>query len=371
MIFVDDANTAPIGRGKILDRLQRFSALRAAARRPGHAGALRAFRWRSAAKSTGDLARIHSDVEALKPLSSDLGRRDQSREEARDQIIDVLETQGGTFRSRRCCGAMQSGKRIAWRGRWTLSSSVVSWLAGVPGRKAILYVSDGLPLDPGRDLSPWAPALGSPEAGRSASPAIDGQKLRRSRALPRGDRARQPQPGRLLSHRGLRHADGPGHRIQEVLVTNRQNGLRFLAEDTGGRAMLNAADPLARAAPMGEDLTTYYSLGYQPQRPGDEAEHKIEVKVKATGAQVRHRQWYRDKPVGEAVAERTLAVMRFGPEDNPLGAGLEIVAGKKQGDSMLVPVRVQGHQLRLPHRRRRWTDVRKTCRLRWPHCGAF
>jgi hypothetical protein len=30
--------------------------------------------------------------------------------------------------------------------------SVVSWLAGVPGRKAVLYVSDGLPITPGLDL---------------------------------------------------------------------------------------------------------------------------------------------------------------------------------------------------------------------------
>src|SRR6185295_6433262 len=90
-----------------------------------------------------------------------------------------------------------------------------------------------------------------------------------------------------------------------------------------------------------EDLTTYYSLGYQPQRSGDGVEHKLEVKVKVKGAQARHRQWYRDKTVSEMVAERTLAVMRFGPEDNPLDARLEIGTGKEQGDSVLVPVRVK------------------------------
>ncbi len=63
--------------------------------------------------------------------------------------------------------------------------------------------------------------------------------------------------------------------------------------------------------------------------------------MKVKGAQVRHRQWYRDKPAGEAIAERTLAVMRFGPEDNPLEARLEIGTAKEQGDSVLVPVRVK------------------------------
>ena len=44
-------------------------------------------------------------------------------------------------------------RRARWcAGRSTRLDSVVSWLAGVPGRKAILYVSDGLPLVPGLDL---------------------------------------------------------------------------------------------------------------------------------------------------------------------------------------------------------------------------
>ena len=115
--------------------------------------------------------------------------------------------------------------------------------------------------------------------------------------------------------------------------------LRFLAEDTGGKALFNASDVPAALARMAVDFENYYSIGYQPQRPGDEAEHKIEVRAKARGAQVRYRQWYRDKPAGEAVAEATLAVMRFGPEDNPLGAALEIVPGKKAGE-MLVRVKV-------------------------------
>jgi hypothetical protein len=124
---------------------------------------------------------------------------------------------------------------------------------------------------------------------------------------------------------------------------SRQDGLRVMAGSTGGRPMLNASNSLAALRLLGEDLATYYSLGYQPQRPGDDVQHKIEVRLKGrSGAQVRHREWYRDKLVGEAVAERTLAVMRFGPEDNPLEAAIEIGAGKEQGDStVLVPVKIK------------------------------
>ncbi|HEY4562638.1 MAG TPA: hypothetical protein VIJ36_06645, partial [Thermoanaerobaculia bacterium] len=127
--------------------------------------------------------------------------------------------------------------------------------------------------------------------------------------------------------------------FDSVSLEVRQAGLHFLADDTGGRALINAADVPGALARVADDLSTYYSLGYQPKRPGDEAEHKIEVKVKTRGAQVRYRQWYRDKPVSETMAEATLAVMRFGPEDNPLETKLEVLPDWKPGE-ILVRVKV-------------------------------
>jgi len=221
--------------------------------------------------------------------------------------------------------------------------SVVSWLAGVPGRKAILYVSDGLPLSPGDDVFQWAAmrsvAMRSQSQGRLSG--IESQAYDATRRF-RDLTAQASRNGiTLYPIEGGGTQEVRGTIIRELMVQNHQGGLRFLAQDTGGRAMLNVADPLAALRLLSEDLTTYYSLGYQPQRPGDEVEHKIEVKVKVKGAQARHRQWYRDKSAGELIAERTLAVMRFGPEDNPLDARLEIGTAKEQGDSVLVPVRVK------------------------------
>lgn len=344
VILVDDANTAPVGRGKILNRLRDF--LRSELR-PGDQVMLVRYGQSLEIRRefTGDLARIVSDVEALKGLSSDLGRRDQSREEARDQIIDVLETQGWDVSLETLLRgyAEKETQRVA--GALDALGSVVSWLGGVSGRKALLYVSDGLPLVPGDDIYQWAAirtaSLRSAfSAGKTIS-AIGGQDYDASRRF--RDLTAQASRNRVTLYpmEAGGTQDVRGTAIQEILVTNQQNGLRFLAQDTGGRAMLNVSDPQAALRLMSEDLTTYYSLGYQPQRPGDEVEHKIQVKVKVKGAQVRYRQWYRDKPVNEAIAERTLAVMRFGPEDNPLDARLEIGAAKEQGDSVLVPVRVK------------------------------
>lgn len=344
VIFVDDVNMEPQGRVRILERLTDFLRRELT---PGDQAMLvryaangldirRAF--------TDDVDQLSADIAALLKTSSDLRKYEESLEQAYEDIIDAIETNGGW-------GAPAEGRIRAWaeqesavvRGALQGLESVVSWLAGVAGRKAILYVSDGLPISPGEDLFVWAEARTLARmrgaAGRISGIGSHGFDLNQRFREVTSHASRNRIAIYPIEAYGTRVLRGTA--IQEVLVTNRQNGLRFLAQDTGGRPMLNAADPLAALQLLGEDLTTYYSVGYQPQRLGDEAEHKVEVKVKVKGAQVRHRQWYRDKPVGETIAERTLAVMRFGPEDNPLEARLEIGTAKEQGDSVLVPVRVK------------------------------
>jgi hypothetical protein len=232
----------------------------------------------------------------------------------------------------------------AWAGEESLMvqgsldalDSVVSWLAGVPGRKAVLYVSDGLPITPGLDLyTIWSRAPKEASITRRV-PAMNAEKYdmtTRFRQLT-AHASRNRVAFYPIEAYGTR--DGSAVSLfDSVTVEIRQAGLRFLADDTGGRALLNATDVPGALAKVAQDFETYYSIGYQPKRAGDEVEHKIEVKVRTRGAQVRYRQWYRDKPVSETVAEATLAVMRFGPEDNPLEAKLEVVPGKKPGETLV------------------------------------
>jgi hypothetical protein len=93
---------------------------------------------------------------------------------------------------------------------------------------------------------------------------------------------------------------------------------------------------------MREDLTTYYSFGYTPSHSGDGKEHRIAVKVKRSGAHLRYRETYRDKPVMEKTVDRTLAALLYGIEDNPLKIDLEIGDQSAGTGSMVtVPVRLR------------------------------
>jgi VWFA-related protein len=348
VVFVDDVNLTLANRVRILENVGRFLHREL---KPGDEVMLVRYNETLDIRRpfTADLGLLDADLAALLKLPTDLRKYELSLNNAIRGVYLAAsgDGYGPTVEASLSDWAAEESSMV--RGALNGLDSMVSWLAGVPGRRAVLYISDGLPLVPGLDLfTIFTRAAQSPEASKR-TPEMVAQKFDLTSRF--REVTAHASRNRILFYPieayGTRVSDAS--LFDAVTIANRQNGLRFMAEDTGGRALLNAADVPGALARMADDLTSYYSLGYQPRRPGDEAEHKIEVRVKSRGAQVRCRQWYRDKPVGEAVAERTLAVMRFGPEDNPLGAGIEVVPGKKPGET-LVRVKVPVSKLYLDAR---------------------
>ncbi len=341
VVFVDDVNLTPANRMRILQSVGHFLH---AELKPGDEVMLVRYDQQLSIRRqfTSDLKVVDADIEEILKLPSDVRHYEKSLADAIQKIN--FSRSGGEM-----VGTVVEGAISSWAGEESIMAqgsldaldSVVSWLAGVPGRKAILYVSDGLPLTPGLDL--FTIYARAPQ-GSSSTEHIDEMTAQKFDLTTRfrqltSHASRNRVTFYPIESFGTRRMDSS--LFESAALANRQAGVRFLAEDTGGRALVNAADVPGALAKVSEDFETYYSIGYQPRRPGDEAEHKIEVKVKARGAQVRYRQWYRDKPVGETIAEATLAVMRFGPEDNPLGAGVEVIPDKKPGETLVrikVPV---------------------------------
>ena len=261
----------------------------------------------------------------------------------------------------------------------------VNSLSGLPGRKVLLHVSDGIPVTPGEELFQVLAELcggGGASSGLSIS-QTDDDAAQPMDARSFGARAYQAgqamadaqrystatewteltahananrvtlytfQASGLETSRAASAEQAGGGREQvlrlgnvlSIEADNRRDSLNVLASDTGGRAVFNANDLTPELDRIQEELSTYYSLGFAPRRSGDGREHRIEVRVKRKGLQVRHPLSYRDKPVMERAVDRTLAALFFGSEDNPLDVSLEIgeITPGAQG-SYTVPVRLR------------------------------
>lgn len=91
---------------------------------------------------------------------------------------------------------------------------------------------------------------------------------------------------------------------------SRVQNLRWISEDTGGVSLRGAKRFDAFYAVMSTDLTYYYQLSYYPPRENpDDNYHKIDVKVNRSGVDVRSRKGYTDYSEGEE--EKMLLVSAF------------------------------------------------------------
>jgi VWFA-related protein len=226
---------------------------------------------------------------------------------------------------------------------------LVSSLAGMPGRKAILYVADSLQMIAGQDVF-YAVQSKYGEQSTSLTTAVQYDASRRFNEL-----ASQANANRVtfytIDAAGLRvnsstsaenQTAGQGVYIDSIQISNVQAPLQMLAEKTGGVAIINRNLVLPALDKVAQDFGSYYSLGYSPTHYGDGRYYKINVKVKRKGLTVRHREGYRDKSFESRMTDGTLAVLNFPFEDNKFGVQLDFGQPTAREDGLfLVPVLVK------------------------------
>ncbi|HEV8580823.1 MAG TPA: VWA domain-containing protein [Thermoanaerobaculia bacterium] len=357
-VFVDNLHLRPENRARALEQIRKFLAQTV---RPLDRVMLASYDLglRVRRPFTGDPAVLDTALRQMETLPSFGVQADQARRSALRAMYSIHELNPCSFEM---MGPIQSyAEQSRDEAQRTVGALkfLVNSLAGIPGRKAVLYVSDGVPVTPGEELfqavyeicGGGTATSGLPETnqGGKVAPGADAAGYPAQQALLDAqkysiaerfeDLAAHANANRVafytLQASGLRGAAAdpdldPGERVlqlmtvQQVQRTNWQNSLSAMAAGTGGRAMLNTNDFLPDLGKMQEDFSVYYSLAYTPAHAGDGRQHRIEVKVKRPGLKVRYRQSYRDKPLAERIVDRTLAALFHGIEDNPLEVSMEI-----------------------------------------------
>lgn len=242
-------------------------------------------------------------------------------------------------------------------------AQTVRSLSGLPGRKAVLYVSDGLPQRPGEDIYLYmSEVFGGVVLQGTSGGVSDFVDTFNSTLLAdqnhvfdditRHANAHQVTLYTLDARGSGGHSTAGAQEVALVadnrvamdalLTTNYQEPLIEMAEATGGRSILNTnayGQALAEAA---SDFDHFYSLGFSSPGAGDGDWHKIDVRVKRPGLSVRHRSGYVDKPDEERVADRTLSSLVFEMEMNPLGVSVDFGKPERQGRGVFeLPVLVR------------------------------
>lgn len=232
----------------------------------------------------------------------------------------------------------------------------VNSLAGYPGRKALLHVSDGIPLLAGGEVYRYAIELcdgtGAAQGIRYSEDVSVLNETQRHRWDPYGAKTDMlsydttPDWQRLASHANAHQVSfypiqaaglgSPssldiGTDVQTTGETasfgfrNVQDSLALIARETGGEAIFNTNEFSGPIAEMVTDARSHYLLAFEPTHPGDGQIHRLRVEVDRPGVRVRHRRSYRSKGADERVADGVLTALLYGRTENPLTARFEVV----------------------------------------------
>jgi len=341
VVYVDNWSLTPFHRNRVLRQLRSFLAEKLG---PEDQVMLvtydRALHIRhpfaSAAKS------LETDLAAIEKMSGNGVRLASERR----QIFQLLqeEPQVPCEAKERQVTAYVESRYNETAVRLNALRALISSLAGLPGRKALLYVSDALALQPGDEAIQLLQEVCAIKADRTRDLSGALRRLtsdanaRRVTFYTLEAAGSPPLPSSSVERAGAAMASS----LEFFERSNHQDGLFNLASETGGRAILQANDVRASLARVAEDLKSYYSLGYTPGHQGDGRVHSIQVKVNRPGVTVRHRQTYRDQPPGERQEDRLMAALLHGTGENPLGATLEMgVPAPGAKKTFLVPVKVK------------------------------
>ncbi len=297
---------------------------------------------------TSDPTEVNSALRKVKRYTGGRSQTDSDRKRIEDYINDNSSNKVSVGR------AYDQVESFAREQRNNLTFTVrsiqelVGMMSGLPGKKSILYLSDGLPMVPGLELYYALSDV-------YASPSI----LSRSREYESSDLFRGLVTTAAASGVALYTIDTRGlesglgieaeNRSSRSTIaatmtqTNYQDSLVYMAERTGGIAVLNSNDVTAGLERIAEDIETYYALGYRLTPSGQDRAHRIEVQVKGHPEyELKYKPTFIEKTLSTRIGDRVISGLAFDLDDNPLGIVLN--AGDPMpasGDRWTLPVEIK------------------------------
>ena len=217
---------------------------------------------------------------------------------------------------------------------------VIATVAGAPGRRSVLYLTEGMPTRPGEGLYvEWRNRFGggNPEAAAGMRRFDFNNDYRRAvgnfdlsqtmeKVAAKANRmgvtlyAVDAEGNHGGSVRSALTEQGATSETVSVVDANYREPLEFAAQATGGKLLRSSGTLAKELGKLIRDFDTFYSIGFRaPDDWGAGSNHNIKIKVPGKKLTVRHRTEVRIPDVDEKEAGATVAALMYQSPNNPLG----------------------------------------------------
>jgi VWFA-related protein len=334
VVFVDNANMRPFDRNRLLKQLRAFL------QKTVQAGD-------QVLLVTHDLGlhvrhSFRDSPDALLPALDKLEKeaasglnRDLDLRQTMDQIQDVIKLQGCSNGITEAVGmARAHEEQVLNEVKVTYGNlhNLLRSLDGVDGRKALLYVGDGLSTQVGTDVFGMVEELCPNNTAHAGFEPVDATAPMRQ-VIADANASRVTfytlEATGLPAYASAEHAGKPpiSFELSRRIDQDRQDSLTSLARETGGRAALNGSDFRHDLDEIAAEITSSYSLGFTPPPGPPGRTHTIKVELNRPGLKATYRASYHDRTAEERMDGAVEAALIHGQVDNPLGAAVRVGAG--------------------------------------------
>jgi len=358
IIYVDNYNLRPFSRNRIFDSLKsNLDSLVTGDDRVMVVSFDRGLVVRQ--PFTTDMALVRAALEETEQVSAQLNYLDGERRD----LLSEIDGSDSLFLESLVGRVEAYADNVEQDVKYTLGALkyFVGALAGIHGRKGLLYVSDGLPMVAGEEMFYALEEKldkSSAESGSAVGSRGQGLFLRStSHDATRlfDDLTAYASANRVIFYTvdagGLHQGGGgPGSvdvanrgtsftsSIGTIARQNLQASLKYMAKQTGGLSFTNTNNFDRALELVFADMDAYYSLGYKPIYSADNPYYKIKVKAKGRGLKTRYRRISMHKGTGEEMVDGIRATLLFGQADNAFDVRMAFGDAEQVGDDdYLVP----------------------------------
>jgi VWFA-related protein len=236
--------------------------------------------------------------------------------------------------------------------------AVVNGLQRVPGRKTVVFFSEGMAI-PDRVLPQFQAVIAEANRANVAIYTMDAAGLRTE--SPTAATAEAINAQAAARYRNLGKEDEGGalmkdaERNEDLLRLNPQSGLGMLAEQTGGFLVRDTNDARGSFRQIAQDMRFHYVLGYTPSNDNYDGRFRnVKVKVRRGGTVVHYRRGYfavrtrTSNPVLAYEAPAIAVLDRTGPRPEAFPFKGLALSFPQAGPTTKVPVlvRIPGRSLK-------------------------
>lgn len=327
VVYVDNENLHPFNRNRIIN--QTVEWVRNQLAEPDQMMVV------SYQRSLTIQQRFTSDpdavIAALRSLRTYTGGRTEVnsyRERVEGYIEEGMNRGDGRWR------AMEAVRGFAREQRHNLtfairaSQEIVTMMSGLPGKKILIHISDGLPWSPGLELFNELQEQYQDASAFTYARDYEASDLFRGLVTTAISAGVTFYP---VDARGLEAGTGVSAESRQprspfttsLLRTNYQDSLIYMAEQTGGMAVLNANDVRPGLERMVDRMETYYWIGYPWVPTGRDRLHRIDVRIPGRpDLQVNFRRSYMERSAATQVGDRVMSGLVVDMDENALGVAL-------------------------------------------------